>query len=90
MQIKWDDLGQVAEVSFAFGVGIVVVFTLGVLGLGRRNEGRRDDGRRDESRRYQDGGARARAVALSGAVVAFALCAAAVAYGLYLLIPQFH
>ena len=85
MQIKWDDLGQVAEVSFAFGVGIVVVFTLGVLGLGRRNEGRRDDGRR-----YQDGGARTRAVALSGAVVAFALCAAAVAYGLYLLIPQFH
>ena len=72
MQIKWDDLGQVAEVSFAFGVGIVVVFTLGVLGLGLMQEGR------------------GRAVGLSGAVTAFALCAAAVGYGLYLMIPQFH
>ena len=72
MQIKWDDLGHVAEVSFAFGVGIVVVFTLGVLGLGLMQEGR------------------GRAVGLSGAVTAFALCAAAVGYGLYLMIPQFH
>jgi hypothetical protein len=72
VQVKWGELFQVAEVSLAFGVGIAVVFTLGVLGLGRMREGR------------------SRAVALSGSAVAFALCAAAVAYGLYLLIPQFH
>ena len=72
MQIKWADLGQVAEVSFAFGVGIAVVFTVGVLALSRVPDGR------------------SRAVAVSGAATAFALCAAAVAYGLYLLIPQFH
>jgi len=72
VQIKWADLGQVAEVSLAFGVGIAVVFTLGVLALSRVPDGR------------------SRAVAVSGAATAFALCAAAVAYGLYLLIPQFH
>jgi len=72
VQIKWADLGQVAEVSFAFGVGIAVVFTVGVLALSRVPDGR------------------SRAVAVSGAATAFALCAAAVAYGLYLLIPQFH
>jgi hypothetical protein len=76
--IDWAELGQVAAVSALFGVGIVAVFALGVL-AGTK-------------------GATARATArpaqrLTGFVVAgtaFALCAAAVLYGLYLLIPQFH
>jgi hypothetical protein len=71
IEIKWSELGQVAGVSLAFGVGIVVVFTLGVAALSGGVEGR---------------GASRTAIA----AVAFALCAAAAGYGLYLLIPQFH
>lgn len=79
IEIKWDGLAKVAEVGLAFGVGIAVVFTLGVLGLSRA-----------ESAREAPNGLSARSTGLALAGVAFAGCAAAVLYGLYLLIPRFH
>jgi hypothetical protein len=77
--IHWSGLVKVAEVSLAFGVGIVAVFALGVLGISRIDTARADGA---------SGGARAGGYALAG--LAFLVCAGAAAYGLYLLIPQFH
>jgi hypothetical protein len=79
IDIKWAGLFKVAEVSLVFGVGIVTVFALGVLGLARA-----------ETARSAPAGSAARATGLATAGVAFAACAAALLYGLYLLIPQFH
>jgi hypothetical protein len=76
ISINWADLGKVAEVSLAFGVGIVAVFALGSLGVSRLATAR------------ERGGSRVGGYVLAGA--AFAACAAATLYGLYLLIPQFH
>jgi hypothetical protein len=78
ISIDWAELGKVAEVSAAFGVGVVAVFALGVLASSRVTAAR------VAPRTTQ----RVTGFALAGA--AFALCAAAVLYGLYLLIPQFH
>jgi hypothetical protein len=78
ISIDWAELGQVAEVSAAFGVGVVAVFALGVLASSRLAVAR-------EAQRTTR---RVTGFAIAGS--AFALCAAAVLYGLYLLIPQFH
>lgn len=77
ISINWGDLAKVAEVSLAFTVGIVVVFALGVLGLSRVAAVRA--GRTGSA----PGG-----YALAG--VAFAACAAAALYGIWLIVPQFH
>jgi len=74
--INWSDLGQVAGVSLGFGLGIAIVFSLGIIGVSQIESARGDN-----------------RTAVPGyllAGVAFAACAAAVLYGLYLLIPQFH
>jgi hypothetical protein len=76
ISISWSALAQVAGVSLAFVLGIAAVFSLGVLGMSRIETARRR------------GAATAPYAALSG--LAFVTCAAAVGYGLYLLIPQFH
>jgi len=78
IDINWTELGKVAEVSAAFGLGIVAVFALGVLAASKVVTARAAD------RPAQ----RVGGFAIAG--TAFALCAAAVLYGLYLLIPQFH
>lgn len=81
MHIDWAALLRVAAVSFAFGVGIVAVFSLGLLSL---SEG------------APDGGSDVAAVRAAGpgrrlvAGICFLLCAAAVLYGLWLIVPQFH
>jgi hypothetical protein len=77
--IHWSGLLKVAEVSLAFGVGIVSVFALGVLAVSRIETARATGA---------PGGSRVAAALLAG--LAFAACAAATLYGLYLLIPQFH
>jgi hypothetical protein len=77
--IHWSGLIKVAEVSLAFGVGIVAVFALGVLGLSRVEAARVGGA---------SAGTKVGGYAVAGA--AFLACAAAAAYGLYLLIPQFH
>ncbi len=79
ISIHWAGLAKVAEVSVAFGVGIVAVFALGVLGLSRI-----------ETARTDGASATARAGGYLTATAAFLACASAVGYGLYLLIPQFH
>lgn len=77
--IKWADLVRVAEVSVLFGVGLVAVFAVGVLGLSRLEAVRSGERPR--------GGV---AVGWATAGLSFVLCAAASLYGLWLIIPQFH
>jgi len=76
VSIHWLDLFKVAVVALAFAVALVTVFSVGLLGASRI-EGARD-GTGNAAAGYLTAG------------VCFAICAAGVGYGLYLLIPQFH
>ncbi|QFZ72514.1 hypothetical protein GFH48_03870 [Streptomyces fagopyri] len=76
MHLDWTALGEVAAVSTGVTVAVVVVFALGVLGVARA-EGARDD----------DGGD---VLGFAQAGLCFLACAAVVAYGIYLIVPQFH
>ncbi|MFF4349959.1 hypothetical protein [Streptomyces sp. NPDC001530] len=77
MHLDWTALGEVAAVSTGATVGVVVVFALGVLGLARVEAAREGDGTTD-------------ALGFAQAGLCFLACAAAVAYGIYLIVPQFH
>lgn len=70
MHIDWAALGSVFGVSLAVTVGLVGLFTLGIVGL---------------SRPAAAGGGQG-AVSRAGAYACFALCAAAVAYGIFLIV----
>ncbi|AWT42339.1 MULTISPECIES: hypothetical protein [Streptomyces] len=72
MKIDWAALGSVFGVSLVVTVGLVALFTLGIMGLSRR-----------ERATAQGGSA---ALAVTGAYVCFAACAAAVAYGINLIV----
>ncbi|MCX5047239.1 MULTISPECIES: hypothetical protein [unclassified Streptomyces] len=74
MKIDWAALGSVFGVSLAVTVGLVALFTLGVMGLSRR-----------ERAATQGDSA---AAAVTAAYVCFAACAAAVAYGIYLVVVK--
>jgi UPF0716 family protein affecting phage T7 exclusion len=76
MDVKWGSLAEVAVVSCGAAVGVVIVFALGVRALSARDQARAN-------------GADSTAQA-AGAGACFLLCACAVLYGLYLIIPQFH
>lgn len=78
MSPDWSALGQVTVVSIGATVAVVVIFTLGVLALSRREDS------------TATGGGAGGTAALAGAGLCFLVCAAAVLYGLYLIIPQFH
>ena len=87
MNIDWAALVRVAGVSLAFGVGIVAVFSVGLLGATQvvtARSGSTAPGERAEV----PGRGRVQGAVL--AAICFAACAAAVLFGLYLLIPQFH
>ncbi|MGC0332846.1 hypothetical protein RKD23_005836 [Streptomyces sp. SAI-170] len=71
MKIDWAALGSVFGVSLVVTVALVGLFTLGVVGLSRQ-----------ERASAQGGSA---ALAVTGAYACFAACAAAVAYGIYLI-----
>ncbi|MFB7502487.1 hypothetical protein [Streptomyces broussonetiae] len=75
MHVDWSALGRVAAVSLGTTVAVVAVFTFGVLGLSRAEAAR--DGGTGTSGRAQ-------------AALSFLACAAVVAYGIYLIVPQFH
>ncbi len=77
MSIDWSALVKVAAVSFAFGVGIVAVFSVGLLGLSQLPEAAGSSTSGIVSRRL-----------LAGSC--FVVCGASVLYGLWLIIPQFH
>ncbi|MHC3468450.1 hypothetical protein ACYF6T_07025 [Streptomyces sp. 7R007] len=74
MKIDWAALGSVFGVSLAVTVGLVALFTLGVMGLARRERA----GAQGTSA----------ALAVTGAYVCFAACAAAVAYGISLIMNK--
>jgi hypothetical protein len=72
MHIDWATLGSVFGVSLVVTVGLVALFTLGVAGLSRQ-----------EKATAQGGSA---TLAVTGAYLCFAACAAAVAYGISLIV----
>ncbi|MEU4153935.1 hypothetical protein [Streptomyces sp. NPDC026659] len=74
MKIDWAAIGSVFGVSLVASVALVVLFTLGVGGLARREKA----AARGESA----------ALAVTGAYVCFAACAAAVTYGFYLIVAK--
>ncbi|MFJ8754674.1 hypothetical protein ACIREO_35980 [Streptomyces sp. NPDC102441] len=73
MNIDWAALASVFGVSLVVTVALVGLFTLGVTGLARQTSTAQSGG---------GGGALAR----TGAYACFALCLAAVAYGIYLIV----
>ncbi|MFE0177010.1 hypothetical protein ACFWZ2_32365 [Streptomyces sp. NPDC059002] len=73
MSIDWAALGSVFGVSLAVTVALVGLFTLGIVGLAKQ-----------EAAAASGGGSAA--LARTGAYACFALCAAAVAYGIYLIV----
>ncbi len=75
MKIDWSAIGSVFGVSLAVTVGLVALFTLGIAGLSRRERAAAE-------------GSGGGAVAATGAYVCFAACAAAVAYGIYLIMAK--
>jgi hypothetical protein len=77
MDIKWSALAEVALVSFGVGVGIVVIFAVGVLAW---SPGSGENG----------AGARGGALGNAAAGLCFLACALIAAYGIYLIVPQFH
>jgi hypothetical protein len=72
MKIDWAALGSVFGVSLVVTVALVGLFTLGITGLSRRE------------RAVAQGGSAA--LAVTSAYVCFAACAAAVGYGIYLIV----
>ncbi|WP_329216013.1 hypothetical protein OG352_09695 [Streptomyces sp. NBC_01485] len=72
MKIDWAALGSVFGVSLVVTVGLVALFTLGIMGLSR------------QERVTAEGGSAA--LAVTGAYACFAACAAAVAYGISLIV----
>lgn len=77
MHLDWNALGEVAAVSTGVTVAVVVVFALGVLGLARAEA-------------VREGEAGTDALGFAQAGLCFLACAAVVAYGIYLIVPQFH
>jgi hypothetical protein len=74
MKIDWAALGSVFGISLAVTVGLVALFTLGIMGLSRRE------------RAVAQGDSAA--LAVTGAYVCFATCLAAVAYGIHLIMAK--
>ncbi|MET7902145.1 hypothetical protein [Streptomyces sp. NPDC005336] len=82
MSIDWAALGQVFGISLAVTVGMVGVFTLGIVGTSRSDQPQPHDGAVGTA--VVAGGASA--AARTAAYACFALCAAVVAYGIYLIV----
>ncbi|ROQ69920.1 hypothetical protein EDD93_4423 [Streptomyces sp. 840.1] len=76
MNIDWAALGTVFGVSLVATVALVGLFTLGIVGLSRQPGPAAPGG--------QAGGSLM--LARAGAYACFGLCAAAVAYGIYLIV----
>ncbi|MEU7136939.1 hypothetical protein [Streptomyces sp. NPDC046261] len=78
MNIDWAALGQVFGVSLVVTIGLVAVFTLGIVGTSRK------PGSATATATAPAAGPTV--LARSGAYACFALCAAAVGYGIYLIV----
>jgi len=96
--IDWMSLGKVAGVSFVFGVAIVVLFSVGIIGVSWMRGHDYPEANVSAARDLDDKDVRAQGPEAAAnqplgatlAVVCFGLCAAAVLFGLWLIIPQFH
>jgi protein-S-isoprenylcysteine O-methyltransferase Ste14 len=89
MTIDFSAIATVAGVGFVAAVGVVLLYTLGLrlLGVGQPA----DAG--GEKTQYNDETPRSGTtppIALAGAGLCFAVCVAAVLYGIWMTIPQFH
>lgn len=72
MKIDWAALGSVFGVSLVATVALVGLFTLGIIGLTKQEAAARAGGSAVPAR--------------TGAYACFALCAAAVSFGIYLIV----
>ncbi|MFB6888870.1 hypothetical protein ACFCX4_06075 [Kitasatospora sp. NPDC056327] len=81
MHIKWNALAQTAGVSFGITVTVVAVFALGIMALSRREAAL--TAHREAA--GADAPAAGGRLALAGAYACFAVCGAAVLYGLSLI-----
>jgi len=89
MDIDFGAIGTVAGVGFVAAVGVVLLYTLGLRLLGT---GQPVDAGGDHTE-YADETARSGhtpPLAIAGAGLCFAVCVAAVLYGIWMTIPQFH
>lgn len=82
MNIDWAALGQVFGVSLVATVAMVGVFTLGIVGTSRKARAGAQDGAAGAAAATTAPTTAAR----TGAYACFALCAAGVAYGIYLIV----
>ncbi|MBT2390346.1 MULTISPECIES: hypothetical protein [Streptomyces] len=73
MNIDWAALGSVFGVSLVATVALVGLFTLGIVGLTKQEAA-------------AAGGGGSAVLARTGAYACFAACAAAVSYGIYLIV----
>ncbi|MFI6283852.1 hypothetical protein ACIBCM_03670 [Streptomyces sp. NPDC051018] len=73
MKIDWEALGSVFGVSLVSTVVVVGLFAVGVVALSKQESA-------------AGGGGGSAALARTGAYACFALCTAAVAYGIYLIV----
>ncbi|MEU0301277.1 hypothetical protein ABZ252_17675 [Streptomyces sp. NPDC006175] len=73
MNIDWAALASVFGVSLVVTVALVGLFTLGITGMARQTP-------------TAQGGGGANGLVRTGAYACFGLCAAAVAYGIYLIV----
>ncbi|WIE55247.1 hypothetical protein [Curtobacterium sp. MCBD17_003] len=87
--IDWSAIGEVFGVGFVAAVGIVVVYTLGLrlLGVGQPQDPR---GEATTSDQEAPRSGRTPPAAIAGAGLCFAVVAAAVLFGIWLTVPQFH
>jgi hypothetical protein len=94
MHIDWSSLGLVAAVSAGVTVAVVAVFAVGVLGLARADAATRTEaaatGTEGAGAEAAGAGTSAPPSAFVQAGLCFLVCAAVVAYGIYLIVPQFH
>ncbi|MET9480083.1 hypothetical protein [Streptomyces sp. NPDC006638] len=101
MDLNWSSLGEVAVVSVGATVGVVIVFSLGVRALasiegpeeghgGGGSHGAKPPGGGGSTAYGGRRAAQPGAPAVAVAGLCFLACAAAVLYGLYLIVPQFH
>jgi hypothetical protein len=87
--IDWGSIAEVFFVGFVAAVGLVVVYTLGLRLLGTGQPADAAGERTQYSEETPRSGTTPPA-ALTGAGLCFAVGAAAVLFGIWLTIPQFH
>ncbi|MCX4678150.1 hypothetical protein OG413_23005 [Streptomyces sp. NBC_01433] len=84
MNIDWAALASVFGVSLVVTVALVGLFTLGIIGLSKQASTQASTAQGSTARAGGSGGAFTPVRA--GAYLCFALCVAAVAYGIYLIV----